>query len=92
METLRAGKKLIVVVNEGLMDNHQEELAQAMAEGQHARASTCDNLLSDLCTWGGEAEPIPSVPLPEPDTDALLAALNGAAGCALFEKVPPQDG
>ena len=86
METLRAHTKLIVVINDNLMDNHQTELAEAMALGKHARATTCDQLLSDLRSWAAQEEPIPSEPLPEPDTDALLAAINSAAGCELFVK------
>jgi beta-1,4-N-acetylglucosaminyltransferase len=84
METLRAHKPLIVVVNDALMDNHQQELAKAMEAGQHARATTCKRLLADLAEWATLDAPIPQTPLPEPDTGRLLDALNAAAGCELF--------
>jgi beta-1,4-N-acetylglucosaminyltransferase len=34
-EALRAGRPLVVAVNTALADNHQLELAQALAEGKH---------------------------------------------------------
>lgn len=35
IETLKAGKPMVVVVNELLMDNHQTELAEQMSEDGH---------------------------------------------------------
>ena len=45
MDALEAKKKLIVVVNGNLMDDHQQELAQALSERKHLIATTIDELL-----------------------------------------------
>ncbi|KAK4344395.1 hypothetical protein RND71_037489 [Anisodus tanguticus] len=50
-ETLQLGKSLIVVVNEDLMDNHQSELAEVLAEIKHlycARPQTLYKTISDM--------------------------------------------
>lgn len=44
IESLEAGKKLIVVCNESLMDNHQFELAEKMFELGFLLYTTCSHL------------------------------------------------
>ena len=41
LETLRASKPLIVIVNETLMDNHQVELAEAFQKLNNLYYCTC---------------------------------------------------
>lgn len=51
MEALRLRKKLVVVINTLLMDNHQEELAEAMQERGHLLMVANPELLDMDETW-----------------------------------------
>mmetsp|Transcript_110976 Transcript_110976/g.318872 ORF Transcript_110976/g.318872 Transcript_110976/m.318872 type:complete len:188 (-) Transcript_110976:216-779(-) len=51
MEALRLQKKLVVVINTALMNNHQTELAGAMAERGHLVMVEYPELLNDKATW-----------------------------------------
>ncbi|KAJ3293200.1 hypothetical protein HK104_004666 [Borealophlyctis nickersoniae] len=48
LEALDMGKKLLVVVNETLMDNHQMELAEALAEEGVLAWSTVEGMLDKV--------------------------------------------
>jgi len=48
LEVLGAGKKLLVVVNEKLMDNHQLELAKQLKDDGHLIYCTCSTLVDTL--------------------------------------------
>lgn len=53
LEALRSGVPTIIVVNGDLMDNHQAELATALADGGHAAtaAPTADSLAAVIGGW-----------------------------------------
>jgi len=51
MEGLRMKKKLIVVINTKLMNNHQAELAGALADRGHLLMVDCPEKLDERQTW-----------------------------------------
>ena len=51
MEALRLEKKLVVVINTRLMNNHQTELAEAMAHRQHLFMVENPQELDDKSSW-----------------------------------------
>ncbi|XP_077466473.1 UDP-N-acetylglucosamine transferase subunit ALG13 isoform X2 [Stigmatopora argus] len=48
LEALGAGKDLLVVVNDKLMDNHQLELARQLHKDSHLLYCTCNTLTETL--------------------------------------------
>ena len=67
LEVLQAGKPLLVIVNDDLMDNHQMELAQRLSEEQYliyGSVSTLAESLRQFLSRRGELRPYPT---PQPD-------------------------
>lgn len=48
LQTLKAGKKLVVVVNDELMDNHQMELADKLSEEGYIHVTFCSSITEFL--------------------------------------------
>mmetsp|Transcript_51837 Transcript_51837/g.121728 ORF Transcript_51837/g.121728 Transcript_51837/m.121728 type:complete len:171 (+) Transcript_51837:181-693(+) len=64
MEALRNRKKLIVVVNDKLMHNHQAELADAMSEAGYAASALPSTLLSVIESFDAQKlNPLPPLDL-----------------------------
>ncbi|RHY32456.1 hypothetical protein DYB32_002553, partial [Aphanomyces invadans] len=72
MDTLVERKHLIVIPNTQLMDNHQEELAGALAERHHLVATTCSLLASTLASVDLKT----LVPYPEVDEEAFPSLVD----------------
>lgn len=66
MEALRMNKKLVVVINTLLMDNHQTELAGAMAKRGHIFMVEEPEELDRLETWSSFQD---FLPIPHEDGD-----------------------
>ncbi|RLN50653.1 hypothetical protein BBJ28_00003970 [Nothophytophthora sp. Chile5] len=76
MDALAAGKTLLVVVNTALMDNHQTELAEAMAGRNYCLQTSCDGLLATLesADWDHLQ------PYPQADEQAFPSLVDSVVG------------
>lgn len=82
MDALALRKKLIVVVNTALMDNHQTELADAMAQQRYCVATTCAELTQTLQTADLDALQT----YPEPDEEAFPRLVDQVMGVSGSKK------
>ncbi|GMF35570.1 unnamed protein product [Phytophthora lilii] len=82
MDGLALGKKLLVVVNTALMDNHQTELAEAMAEQKYCLQTSVQGLQRALerGNWDDLR------PYPQPDEQAFPDLVDAVMGVAEASK------
>lgn len=76
LETLRAGKPLIVVTNDALMDNHQLEVAGALADAGHLLCATPSTLMEVFRSVQFDA----LVPFPPARLAPFRALVDGEMG------------
>lgn len=72
MEALALGKALVVVVNSALMDNHQEELAEAMAQRNYLAATTPEKLAQTLVDFDDSEHARTPYPAATPEAFAAI--------------------
>ncbi|CAK0804272.1 unnamed protein product [Prorocentrum cordatum] len=79
LEALRAGKRLLVVVNPSLMDNHQLELGEAMSQSGFCAMAARPEEVPSAFRAAAEAEP---KVYPAPDLARFHRAVQEACGVA----------
>ncbi len=82
LEVQAAKKPHIVVVNEQLMDNHQLELAEKLAEGGHLIHCFCEGLREAIEKF----EPEDFSPLPPGDPGSFAAYLDAVVAPLIKQK------
>ena len=79
LEGLKTDAMVVVVVNDALMDNHQQELAQELHERKHLLATTPSGLAATLRELGSKDKGS-FVPYPKADTRAFPEYLSAVLG------------
>ncbi|KAI9319708.1 putative glycosyltransferase [Dichotomocladium elegans] len=79
LQALRLQKRLIVVSNSGLMDNHQSELAQAMKEKNYCECSTISALEDALRRMNAQRQ---MAEFPKAATDTFAKLIDDHMGFA----------
>ena len=74
IEVLKAGKPLLVIVNDDLMDNHQLELAHKLSQEGHLLHGTVSSLLQSIKSL--QARKAELRPYPEPDPGIFASFIN----------------
>jgi beta-1,4-N-acetylglucosaminyltransferase len=74
MEVLGAGKPLVVIVNENLMDNHQTELAERLALDRYLVCGTVGSLSQTIHKFAQQKDCL--VPYTQPDRTIFSSFLN----------------
>ena len=80
LEGMRLGALMVVVVNDALMHNHQQELAEELASRRHLLATTPSGLQATLRELG--ERPPTLEPMPAPDETAFPSFLAAELGLA----------
>ena len=74
MEVLQAGKPLLVIVNDELMDNHQLELAQRLAEDEFLLYGNVSSLLPSVQAFIVKKDSLK--PYPKPEAEVFSNFIN----------------
>mmetsp|Transcript_52628 Transcript_52628/g.138390 ORF Transcript_52628/g.138390 Transcript_52628/m.138390 type:complete len:165 (+) Transcript_52628:57-551(+) len=80
LEGMRLRARMVVVVNDALMDNHQTELADELADRDHCLGTTPSRLLATLEDLAARKTPFEV--FPPADTEAFPRLLDAQLGLA----------
>lgn len=66
LEVLRMNKRLLIVVNDNLMDNHQSELAEQLAQDNYAVQTNVENLTENIALLCNSETKLDKFPAKDP--------------------------